>query len=124
MHAPVGTESKIRVRKNPKQKLTTDMTSEQRVTLLKDLNTLIAERAGKTIRLDIRSAPIRRIPITTVREVSIAKRFDTKAVPEPVTLEKSSSKVTEKIRLKKRIKPIPTKTQRPIDTKRSFLSTE
>ena len=120
----MGTESKIRVSKKPKQKLITEITSEQRLTLLKDLNTLIAERAGKTIRLDISSAPIRRIPITTVREVSIAIRFETITVPEPVTFEKSSSKVTEKILLKKRIKHMPTKTQRTIDTKRSFLSTE
>ena len=75
MHAPVGTASKTRVSKKPKQKLTNEIAIEQKVTALNDLNTLIAESAGNTIRLEMRSVPIRRIPITTVREVKMAKRF-------------------------------------------------
>lgn len=97
MHAPVGTASKISVSKNPRQKLITEITKEQIVTALKDLNTLIAESAGNTIRLEMRSVPIRRIPITTVREVKMAKRFSVWLVFEPVALEKSSSNVTENI---------------------------
>ena len=69
----MGTESRIRVSKKPKQKLITEITSEQRLTLLKDLNTLIAEREGNTISAEIKSAPIRRIPITTQTEVRTAR---------------------------------------------------
>ena len=97
MHAPVGTASKTSVSKKPIQKLTSEIAREQRVTALNDLKTLIAESAGNTIRADIRRVPISLIPITTVREVKTARRFSVCHVFEPVTFEKSSSKVTENI---------------------------
>ena len=97
MHAPVGIASNTRVSKNPIEKLTNEIKAEQRVTALNDLKTLIAESEGKTIRLDIKSAPISLIPITTVREVKTASRFSINPRLIPVAFEKSASNVTEKI---------------------------
>ena len=56
----------------PAQKLPTAITAEQIITERKLLNTLIAERAGKIIRLEMSSAPIILIPTTTVTAVSMA----------------------------------------------------
>ena len=68
MLAPAG-----RLKKNenaiPAKKQITLRTADKRVTAKKLLQTLMEVRAGKMIRLEIIMAPIRRIPITTVRAV-------------------------------------------------------
>ena len=56
----------------PITNVTTEITAEQIVTLLKLLNTRIEHSAGKMIRLDISILPISRIPITIVTAVSRA----------------------------------------------------
>ena len=71
--APVGVSS-IYEDTRPIKKHTTDKTDEQTITALKLLNTLIEVRAGKIIRLDMRSVPIILIPTTTVIAVSTAIR--------------------------------------------------
>lgn len=56
----------------PAAKQHTASTAEQTVTARKLLNTLMAESAGKIMRLDMSSAPIMRMPSTTVTAVSMA----------------------------------------------------
>ena len=56
----------------PAAKQHTASTAEQTVTERKLLNTLMAESAGKIMRLDMSSAPIMRMPSTTVTAVSMA----------------------------------------------------
>ena len=53
-------------------KHTTDIAAEHSTTARKLLHTRIADRAGKIIRLEMSSAPIIRIPSTTVTAVSTA----------------------------------------------------
>ena len=68
MLAPVG-KSKSTDETMPSKKHTTDTAPEQMTTLLKVLQTLIAVRDGKITRLDIKSAPIRRMPKTMISAV-------------------------------------------------------
>ena len=56
----------------PMKKQNTEITAEKITTLIKLLKTRIALKAGKTIKLDIIMAPIKRIPITIVRAVKTA----------------------------------------------------
>ena len=56
----------------PAAKQHTASTAEQTVTERKLLNTLMAESAGTIMRLDMSSAPIMRMPSTTVTAVSMA----------------------------------------------------
>ena len=67
-------------------------------TALKLRQMRMAERAGKMIRLEISSAPIIRIPSTTVMAVNTASRVLNSSVFVPVARLKLSSKVTAKIR--------------------------
>ena len=52
----------------PSVKVMTEITAERKTTFLKDLAKFIAIRAGKMIKLEIRSAPSRRMPRTTTIE--------------------------------------------------------
>ena len=69
---PAGTESKIMERQNPVRKQNAAIITELTVTERNDLKTLIEDRAGKTIRADIKRAPISLMPITTVTDTNIA----------------------------------------------------
>ena len=82
----------------PSTKQLTEMTAAQITTRLKLLQTRMAERAGKMIRLEMSSAPIIRMPSTTVMAVSTARSVLYSSVLVPVALEKVSSKVTAKSR--------------------------
>ena len=82
----------------PATKQTTEMRAAQSTTPLKLLHTRMAERAGKIIRLEIKRAPIIRIPSTTVTAVSTASRVLKTSVFVPVARLKVSSKVMAKMR--------------------------
>ena len=69
--APTGVDRRIDNR-IPKTAHTTDIITEQTVTLLKLLKTLMADRAGKITRAEIRSDPTRFIPRTIIIAVIIA----------------------------------------------------
>ena len=56
----------------PSTKHTTEMTAENTTTALKLRHRRMLVSAGKMMRLDIRSAPIMRMPRTTVTAVSTA----------------------------------------------------
>ena len=56
----------------PSTKHTTEMTDEHTTTALKLRHRRMLVSAGKMMRLDIRSAPIMRMPRTTVTAVSTA----------------------------------------------------
>ena len=72
--APVGMFS-IRIEAEiPIRKQTTETIPETITTRLKVLHMHIAVSDGKITRLDMRSAPIRRIPITIIRAVRTATR--------------------------------------------------
>ena len=83
----------------PTTKHTTDTITDEIITVLYLLHTLIEERLGNIIKLDIRSAPIIRIPITTVIAVSTARIILYAPAFVPVAFAKFSSKVTAKILL-------------------------
>ena len=68
------------------------------------LHIRIDDRLGKIMRLDIRSAPIILIPITTVTAVSTARNPIYNPALVPVALAKFSSNVTANILLKNTIK--------------------
>jgi len=69
---PAGTESKIMERQNPVRKQKAEIITELTVTEKKDLKILMDDMAGKTIRADIKRAPISLMPITTVTDTKIA----------------------------------------------------
>lgn len=71
MPAPVGieyTQESI----SPTQKQPTEMIAEDSVTERKRENMRMEDSAGNTIRLEINSVPIMRMPMTTVIAVSMA----------------------------------------------------
>lgn len=69
--APTGVEQRME-RIIPVPAHTTEMTAAQIVTLLKLLNTLIADSAGKIISAEISKEPTRFIAITMIMAVIIA----------------------------------------------------
>lgn len=73
MLAPAGVE-RAKEALIPTIKQTTERIVAQRITLKKLRKMRIADSAGKTIRLEIIMAPIRRIPMTIVRAVRTAMR--------------------------------------------------
>lgn len=52
----------------PSVKVMTEITAERKTTFLKDFAKFMAIKAGKMIKLEIRSAPRRRMPRTTTIE--------------------------------------------------------
>ena len=60
------------IKATKKQKI--EIRAEEKITFLKLLNTLIEDKAGKIIKLEIRSVPITLIPITTTIAVRIANK--------------------------------------------------
>ena len=71
MLAPAGVDHAKLVR-IPAKKQVTERTAEKITTFLKLLKMRIALNAGKTMRLEIIMAPIRRIPTTIVSAVKTA----------------------------------------------------
>ena len=71
MLAPVGVERKKEAT-SPTRKQPTEMHAAQTITLRKLRHTRMAERAGKMMRDEMSSAPIMRMPSTTVTAVSTA----------------------------------------------------
>ena len=71
MVAPTGVEARIEM-KIPKVAHTTEITAEQRITLLKLRNTLMADSAGNIIRAEVSSAPTRFIASTIITAVTTA----------------------------------------------------
>ena len=82
----------------PSTKHTTDTIDEHTTTDLKLRHSRIAVSAGKMMRLDISSAPIMRMPITTVTAVNTAMTVLYSCYFVPVARAKVSSKVTANIR--------------------------
>ena len=99
IQAPVGTLSMIIVKVKPIKKHTTLIITDAIITFKNDLNTLIADSAGKTIRLDTSSAPTSFTEITTLREVKIANKVSYIPGFIPTAFENSSSKVAQNILL-------------------------
>lgn len=83
----------------PHIKHETDKTAEQITTEWKFLNKRIEVSGGKIIRLDISSAPIKRIPKTIVTAVNSAISILYNPALIPVARAKLSSKVTTNILL-------------------------
>ena len=96
--APAGLEI-AKLTTMPIKKQHIEIIALEIITLLKLLKTRIELNAGKITRLDIIIAPIRRIPITIVREVRMAMALLKICVLMPVDVEKVSSKVIVKIEL-------------------------
>lgn len=96
--APVGVAYRYEIT-IPIKKHIIDIIAEQSVTLLKVLNILIDVSAGNIIRLEIRRAPIIRIPRTIVMAVKNAINMLYMLVLTPVACAKFSSKVTANILL-------------------------
>ena len=71
MPAPVGVSAKHDI-SIPLMTENADTTAEQMITCLKLLQSLIDVSEGNIIKLDIKSAPMSCIPITTVTAVSTA----------------------------------------------------
>ena len=65
-------DEKLANAKKATTKQNTEIIAEAMITFLNLLNTCIAERAGRIIKLDISRAPIILIPITTVIAVKKA----------------------------------------------------
>ena len=82
----------------PSTKHTTDIIAEHTTTDLKLRQRRMLVSAGKMMRLDINSAPIMRIPSTTVTAVRTAIIVLYRSALVPVALAKVSSKVTANIR--------------------------
>ena len=82
----------------PIKKPAIETAAESSVTVRYRLPTRIAVNTGKMIRLEISSAPIIRMPSTTVMEASVASAALYARVGIPVAREKLSSNVTAKRR--------------------------
>ncbi len=74
MLAPAGVSSRYEAMV-PTVKQKSDRPAAQSTTDLKLRHTRMAERAGKMMRLEMSSAPIIRMPSTTVIAVSTARRL-------------------------------------------------
>ena len=98
MVEPTGVPARMAMR-IPKAAQTVDSTAEHMVTERKLLKTLMAERAGKITRAEIKRDPTRFIArtITTATVTAISRLYRSAAVPR--ALAKLSSKVTAKILL-------------------------
>ena len=77
----------------------TESRAELKITCRKVLNTCIEDSGGKTIKLEIKSAPIIRMPKTIVTADKNAMSALYTSALIPVALAKFSSKVTAKILL-------------------------
>lgn len=95
---PTGVDAIIDTR-IPVSEQTTDTAAEQMTTFLKLLKTLIAERAGKITRAEIRSEPTRFMASTIIIAVMTAIIRLYADAFMPVAEVKVSSKVTAKILL-------------------------
>ena len=95
---PTGVPITIAVNK-PRVAQTTEIMTEDIVTLLKLLKTRIALNAGKSIKADISKEPTRFIASTIMTAVIIAIMILNNVVLTPVALAKLSSKVTANILL-------------------------
>ena len=95
--APVGEVIKYDT-VSPRIKLITEIVTAKSATCLNDLKRRIAIRVGKTIKLDIKSAPKSLIPSTITSEQIIARIVSYRLVLMPIALAKSLSKVIAKMR--------------------------
>ena len=91
--APTG-KSRSNTKSMPHKKQPTEVAEEQSTTLRYERHMRIAVSAGKMIKDEIRSAPIRRIPITIVTEVRRACTIWYIVDGVPVAFAKLGSKVT------------------------------
>ena len=71
MVEPTGVSASIEIMM-PKKAQSSDITTEQIITLRKLLNTLIAESAGKIMRADISSEPTKFIAMTIIMAMTTA----------------------------------------------------
>ena len=71
MVGPTGVENKIAATM-PITAQTTEITAEQRTTARNERNTLMAQRAGKIMRAEIKSEPTRFIAMTIMIAVTMA----------------------------------------------------
>ena len=76
-----------------------EMTTEQMITLLKLLKTLIADSAGKIISADMSSEPTNFMAMTMMTAMTMAMRRLYISARTPVAFAKLSSKVTANILL-------------------------
>lgn len=97
MVGPIGVSIMIE-RTIPRKEARTEMIAEAMVTSLKLLNSLIAERAGKTIKAETNNDPTNFMAMTTTIAISAAKAKLKTKVPFSVALTKFSSKVTANMR--------------------------
>ena len=96
MVAPVGVAS-VYDKSSPITKATHEMQALEISTDLKLWKRDLADRVGNTIRLEMRSAPMRRMPMTTTHEQRIAKIVLKSPVLMPMARANFSSKVMAKI---------------------------
>ena len=95
---PTGVPARIEI-KRPAIEQTTETAAEQIVTERKLLKTLIAERAGKITRAEIKREPTRFIARTIITAIIIAITRLYAELWVPTAVAKFSSKVTQKILL-------------------------
>ena len=96
MVEPTGVPSRI-ARRSPIDAQKSDIITEQTITLLKLLNTLIAESAGNIISADIRSEPTKFMANTMMTAITTAISRLYRSERMPVAFAKLSSKVTANI---------------------------
>ena len=96
--APTGVPIRIAVNR-PITVQTTEKMADTIVTFLKLLKSLIADKAGKTIKAEIRREPTRFIAKTMTTAMTMAIRRLCKPALTPTALEKPSSKVMANILL-------------------------
>lgn len=97
MVAPTGDPAQIDIT-SPAKAPTTEIITDEIVTFLKSLNTLMDESAGKTINAEISNDPTSLIPSTIIIAIIIdiiRLYFETSV---PTAFAKSSSNVTSNIR--------------------------
>ena len=92
---PTGVSKKIE-RTIPSSAHTTEIIAEHTVTVLKLLNILIADSAGKMTSADTRSEPTRFIARTMITAIIVAITKFKRFVLVPTAFAKLSSKVTAK----------------------------
>ena len=96
MVAPTGVPARIEIIR-PALAQISEIITEQIITLLKLLKSLIAESAGKIINAEISSEPTKFIAKTIITAITTAIRRLYKSARTPVAFAKLSSKVTAKI---------------------------
>ena len=93
MVEPTGVPAKIEII-IPIKALQVESMAEQRVTEKNDLHTLIADKAGKITKAEIRSEPTKFIANTIITAIITAIHILKSFTFSPLALEKSSSNVT------------------------------